>query len=58
MILGVRVSSDVSEPHIKTSISQDVSKTLIDKVSQPVGARAEEAMLKEENWAGSLSGCG
>ena len=58
VVLGIGISSDVAQPNVKSSICQDIGKALIDKVCQPVGTGAEQTMLKEENWAGTLRGCG
>ena len=38
VVLGIGVSPDISQPNIKSSISQNESKTLIHKICQPVGA--------------------
>ena len=38
VVLGIGVSPDISQPNIKSSISQNISKTLIHKICQPVGA--------------------
>ena len=40
VVLGVSVPSHVAHPHVKSSVGQDVGKTLIDKVRQPVSAGA------------------
>ena len=58
MVFGVCVPTDVAHPHVKPNVGQEVAKALIGQVGQPVGTGTEEAVLEEENWAWSLSGCG
>ena len=54
VVSTVCVAPNVTHPHIKTSISKNVSKALIDEVSEPVSGGAKEAMLKEEHWASGI----
>ena len=54
VVSTVCVAPDVTHPHIKTSISENEGEALIDEVSEPVGGGAEEAVLKEEHWAGGV----
>ena len=58
VVFGVSVPADVAHPNVEASVRQDESKALIDKISQPVSARAEKTVLKKEDWAWSLSRCG
>ena len=58
VVFGVSVPTDVAHPHVEPSVRQDEAKALIGKVSYPVGARAEQTVLKKEDWAWSLSGGG
>ena len=58
VVFGVSVPANVPHPYVEASVRQDESKALVDKISQPVGARAEKTVLKKEDWAWSLSGCG
>ena len=51
MIARVVVSAHISHPHIKAMVCQDVGKTLVLEVSQPVSTGAEEPMLQEEHWS-------
>ena len=53
MVLGIGVTSNIAHPNIKASISKDVCKTLILKISEPIGTGCDQTMLKEEDWAWS-----
>ena len=49
MLQGVDIASDIPQPYIEPSISQNESKALIGEIRQPVCRRAEQSVLEEDD---------
>ena len=55
MAPAICVSSDVSQPNIKSLVGQNESKALIWQICDPVGRGTQESVLKEYNWFGTFT---